>query len=181
MRPLESRIDFVRAGMGVQRYHQRYTHVIDSVGKHSAGVALWLMLMNEQLPSAQLLAAALVHDLPEWVTGDIPAPAKRVMSASARADLACEEDKQLKDNGFDYDLTENEERQLKIADYFDGLSFATEEMRRGNREIFEVGEKYIDYLYTLLYEDSSRTPRERTTLIEQNIFTILVDKWRHTL
>ncbi len=180
MNTLEERIDFVRAGMGVQRYHQRYTHSIDTVGKHSAGVALWLILMNgDKLPSAQLLAAALVHDLPEWVVGDIPAPAKRAMSSDARADLACVEDRVLKDHGFDYDLTDNEWRQLKLADYFDGLMFCVEEKRRGNREVFEVGEKYIDYLYGLLYRTSEVEPREESTPLELKIFEILVKKWRN--
>ena len=163
---LSERLEFARAGLGVRRYHQRYTAEIDTVGKHSAGVAMFLIMMNEQLPSANLLAAALCHDLPEAVTGDIPSPAKRDWSPDARQSLAQQETELLMASNFHYYLTEEEHRQLKVADCFDGLMFCVEERRRGNRYVTSVAQTYTKYLDDM--ELSS---------IEAEIFMLIVQKW----
>lgn len=145
---IADRLSFIRSGMGVRRYHQVHTHAADTVGKHSAGVAMFLILMNDTLPMAELLAAALCHDLPECVVGDIPSPAKRAMSMQAQADLAELENRLLRDNWIDYAmcLTAAEHEQLKLADCFDGLMFCIEERRRGNKEIIGIGDKYLEYI-----------------------------------
>lgn len=153
---LADRIRFMRAGLNTRRYHQRYTAETDTVGKHSAGVAGFLLLMEApELPSARLLAAAIVHDWPECVTGDIPSPAKKAWSRSARAELQRLEDELLQAHGFAHpgQLNADEERKLKMADIFDGLMFCIEEMNRGNREIETVGDTYHAYMKGLVCEE----------------------------
>jgi len=129
---LGDRLQFIRKGMGVRRYHTYHTHDTDTVGKHSAGVATFLILMNEQMPRAELLAAALMHDIPEGTMGDIPSPAKKAMPPDAVIALAHEEKQMLIDRNLFFWLTESEVRQMKLADCFDGLMFCVEERRRGN-------------------------------------------------
>lgn len=155
---LLDQIDFMRRGHGVNRYHQRYTAVTDTVGKHSAGVAGFLILLQEggALPRAAALAAAIVHDLPECETGDIPAPAKRAMSPAARHSLSELEESLLRQHGFEYDLSEDEQRLLKLADYLDGLMFCVEEMRRGNREVSGVGDVYCSYIAQYMHLANAR-------------------------
>jgi putative hydrolase of HD superfamily len=71
----------------------------ESVAAHAHGVALaallLLELVDEPLDRARVLAMAILHDLPEAVTGDLslgasallPSGAKRVMEECALADL----------------------------------------------------------------------------------------------
>ncbi len=142
----EDTLDFVRRGLAVRRYHQRYTAVVETVASHSAGVAMFLIMMNEELPSGRLLAAALCHDLPEGVTGDIPSPAKRAMGVQAKDELDQYEHELLDKRNLVFTLTTDEHRQLKLADCLDGFAFCIEELRRGNRNIIEVGNRYREYL-----------------------------------
>lgn len=159
-------LSFIRQGYAVGRYHQRHTAVRETVAAHSAGVAAFLILMNDELPSNTLLAAALMHDVPEGVTGDIPSPAKRAMSEDAKQDLSMLEDSLLETNGLAYPLTDDEQRQLKIADCFDGLMFCIEELRRGNRVMVEVGDRYLSYIAI-----------QNKTKLEIEIMTTLIRWW----
>lgn len=166
---LTERIWFLRKGLGVNRYHQRYTSVKDTVGKHSAGVAGFLILMQlpGQLPSAELMAAAICHDLPECVTGDIPSPAKRAMGRDAKEALDQQEQSLLERYGFAHNLTSWEQRQLKLADCLDGLMFCTEERYRGNKEVEQVGDVYKGYIKEL----QGLSTKERV------LGSIVIDLW----
>ena len=165
---ISKQLAFIRNGYAVNRYHQRHTAVRETVAAHSAGVAMFLILMNDNLPSSALLAAALVHDIPEGVTGDIPSPAKRAMGAAAKSELEKLEDDLLTDHRiyFDHALTPDESRQLKLADCFDGLMFCIEELRRGNRVMVDVGDRYLSYI-----SESEKNPRE------SEIMNILARWW----
>jgi len=63
----------------IRRWHNSTDHTLresgDTVAAHSQRVAL-LIGMLHPLPPAHLLMCALTHDVPEIVTGDMPAPAK---------------------------------------------------------------------------------------------------------
>lgn len=161
---LAQKLGFIRRGMGVRRYHTYYTHATDTVGKHSAGVATFLLLMNESMPRAELLAAALMHDIPEGTMGDIPSPAKKAMPENAMIALAQEEKRMLGAAELFYWLTQEEVRQMKLADCFDGLMFCIEERRRGNCEIKEVGDRYLQYIGELPASGSVREKELRITL-----------------
>ena len=67
----------------------RGVDVPESVAAHSHGTALatlvLLDLVEDPLDRARALAMAVLHDLPEAITGDIPAPAVRRLGEAARS------------------------------------------------------------------------------------------------
>lgn len=146
MRSLSEKFEFIRDGMNVRRYHQYPTLEIDTVGKHSCGVALTAFLINPDV-SKNALIAAITHDLGESVTGDIPSPTKKRLTAAARDQLDNIELEALNMHDFPTDLlTDEEVILLKVCDYLDGLAFCCEELNRGNRGIRRVAENYIIYI-----------------------------------
>lgn len=154
---LTSRLEFVRNALNVRRFHQYTTNEVNTVGAHSAGVALMCLLIDPRCRK-EVLAGALTHDLGEWVTGDIPAPTKRMLSPLARAELEKVEKDTLFDFNFYYALTPDEITLIKLGDYFDGLSFCVEEARRGNRTLLSVADVYISYLLPFMQERASGHP-----------------------
>src|SRR5262245_13906419 len=61
----------------VRRYHAKRAVVHQTVADHCWGVCVILMwLYYPDLPPNKKLQRALMHDAPELITGDIPAPAK---------------------------------------------------------------------------------------------------------
>ncbi len=62
----------------------------ESVADHTFGVAFVALLLGELVEQpvdmGKLLAMALLHDLPEAVLSDIPAPARRYFSSNAKVD-----------------------------------------------------------------------------------------------
>lgn len=62
----------------------------ESVADHAFGVAFTALMLAEleetPVDGSKLLAIALLHDLPEAVLSDIPAPALRYLSSTAKAD-----------------------------------------------------------------------------------------------
>lgn len=67
----------IEKGHGVRRCHTEAVIKEETVGHHSAHVAAILLTMYApRLPSPELLAAAILHDVPEGYTGDIPANVK---------------------------------------------------------------------------------------------------------
>jgi len=60
----------------------------ESVAAHSHGVAIFVLVLldviDETLDRGRALAMAALHDLPEAVVGDIPAPATRFLPAGAK-------------------------------------------------------------------------------------------------
>lgn len=66
----------------VKRWHCNIDHNLresgDDTASHQWRVAMLLQMLHP-LPSAHLLACALTHDVPEVITGDMPAPAKAGM------------------------------------------------------------------------------------------------------
>lgn len=70
-------LKFFREAMLVKRFHTETVIREDTIGHHSANVAgIILWLYYPEIPSGNLLAAAILHDAAERVTGDIPAPTK---------------------------------------------------------------------------------------------------------
>lgn len=127
----------------VRRFHTE--GIAQNVAEHSAGVALILL---ETVPdcSANLLRAAIYHDLQEGITGDIPATVKWDASEEFRNHLNGLEQQVRETYRFTYTLTEIERRQLKAADVLDGMFTCLEERARGNMEAdgpFEAWESYV--------------------------------------
>ena len=68
----------------VQRFHTVPLTRPQNIGEHSGNVAWLCAWAYGGGVSAGLLTAALCHDLGEYVTGDIPSPAKRTWPSDMR-------------------------------------------------------------------------------------------------
>lgn len=136
------------AGM-VQRYHSVPTITSDTVGEHTFGVVWLCALLSGGAPRAELLLAAVWHDVPELTVGDMPAPAKRRLGLSEA--FATMEQEVL--GGMLRlpipQLTEDEQRILSIADRIDGMLHCCYERALGNQVIEEVYERFLQYIVQL--------------------------------
>lgn len=147
---MKQTLDFIINGAEVKRYHTVKTHTQETVGHHSHGVAT-LCLLFDPNPSTSLLKAALLHDLTEQFTGDIPSPAKRELGIAN--DIGVLEKRLMQNAGISMPaLSNNERRTLKLADIAHGALFCLKEMSMGNVDIRKVYDRYISYAEELNLE-----------------------------
>jgi len=145
--PTMSTIKRYRSGNKVKRYHTCDTIVGETVGHHSANVAILCVQITEEKPSATLLMAALTHDMAEQYTGDVPATAKWD-SPELKAALTAMERR------FDYQwfnihtLTPYGCKVLKQADMLDLCFKALEEINMGNSQFKPILARGVDWLRT---------------------------------
>ena len=117
-------------GCGVKRYHTMLTIRQQTVADHSARVAL---LLHHVAPHcrAEVLLAALMHDLSEFATGDTPSPSKwrwpDLQDALRKAEQAVEHD-----NGFTVRLTNDERHLVSWCDMMELITWGDEEAQLGN-------------------------------------------------
>lgn len=136
-------LEFIQAGADVKRFHTRLTLQSETVGHHSHGVAL-ICLLLEPFSRRQVLAAALLHDLAEHVTGDIPSPAKREYGIGDQVNAL--ESALLRSVGLALpSLHPDEQRTLKLADIFQGMLFCAREISLGNSRMRDVFNNYVSY------------------------------------
>ena len=144
---MKDTIQFIAAGAEVTRYHTVFTFNNETVGHHSHGVAMMVLMMKPDA-SASLLKAALYHDLAEQVVGDIPSPAKRQFGLGERLDKL--ELAVIAEAGIENPkLTDEEARVLKLADIAQGALFCAREMQLGNVRLAPVYSRYLSYAFTL--------------------------------
>jgi len=137
-------LQFMLDGANVKRYHTVTTLVPETVGHHSHGVALLVFMLSKEQPSSNLVFAALVHDLAEHQTGDMPSPSKRQMGISSQFTMW--EENILEDSGWMHEgLTPEEARLLKVADIGQGALYCVEEIQRGNSKMSIVLDRYLSY------------------------------------
>ena len=173
---IAERVDFMRDGMLVRRYHQYTTHETDTVGKHSAGVALFAQMIDPGCRK-EVLLGALFHDLGEGVLGDIPSPTKKMLSQQCRDELDAIELKALEANGYPTELlTDSEVSLLKLCDCLDGLAFCVEELNRGNRSIRGVGDKYSAYIADHLGTSACQYDWYMSGM---DVYSVLTYAWRN--
>ena len=134
-----------RRSNNVVRYHTIKTVAAESVGHHSANVAILCILLAERKPSVQLLMAALLHDMHEQFTGDIPAQAKWE-SAELSSALASLE-KKFDAYFIQYPtLSSEESRILKQADMLDLCFKSLEEINMGNKAFQTILSRGLKFL-----------------------------------
>ncbi len=130
---------FSRAG-DVLRFHTRPQLQPQTVGHHTYGV-LWLVwvLMGGK-PSANLMYAALRHDTPEFITGDLPSPVKRSVGGDKLDELEAEvlEKAHLPAP----ELTDDEQRLLHLADCLEGMRHCVKERQLGNQLMTSCYDRY---------------------------------------
>ena len=136
-------ICMVRRFGGTRRFHaERFVGPPETVFHHSASVALILMMTEPERCTANLLKAAICHDLEEGLTGDIPAPAKW-----ASGNVFEELEHRIREF---YkiphpELTEEELQLLKAADFLDCSLTCLDQRMMGNRFIDNVFENLDRY------------------------------------
>lgn len=142
------RVMLLRDAGAVTRSHTCRTLHHRNVAEHSHGVATLIVVLlqfADAVPSSNLLCAALVHDLSEIATGDIPAPVKRehpdLKRLLNRISTTWEEDNDLR-----FALTEHEQELLLWCDRMDFALYALEEVTHGNRFFVEYLTRILDWL-----------------------------------
>lgn len=146
----------LRKGGHVRRYHTVETIGQQTVADHSWGVAMMVLQLQPDA-SANLLKAALFHDLAEYDTGDTPAHAKW-RSKPLKTALDDLERTVEDDLGIGVDLTSDELITLKVADMLELLWFCVEQARMGNRNVDEIWERGNAFLK----ENSARFHLDRS-------------------
>ena len=141
------RVEMILGGGNTRRFHTMRTITENTVAEHSWGVASFVYIMSDGQCSATVLMACLTHDVAERYVGDVPSPTKRALNIGES--LGAIEDKVLHTAGFCFELTEQEARWLKLADYFDGMLYCIRERTLGNLGMRIVWERFRKYLLEL--------------------------------
>ena len=140
------RLDILRAGGSVQRYHTWRTLRQQTVAEHTHGVmTILLEITPTNLLSPQLLAACAYHDISELLTGDLPSPAKReypMLKAAANQATGDFETGM----GLRMELTIDQQRLLSWADTMECCQWAMEELYMGNRYARRIVVNALNYL-----------------------------------
>lgn len=152
---MTAQFDFYEEGGRVRRYHTVDVLRPQTVAEHVYGVLTILMVLGRHEMSPAMVIAALAHDAPESVTGDIPAPTKRFMrqwGEKGEDIIADWENDILMEFQMEEvvhaqkSLTAAERRDLKIADMLEGLRYCQREHNLGNHDIVPIAERYVEYL-----------------------------------
>ena len=132
--------------MEVSRWHTRQPIFAETVGHHSANVALLIHYLSDGEASKDLLYAALIHDVGEFYTGDLPAPLKK--DDPGLGERVHELDyKYLQQQNIDPPhLVESEKNLLRAADVLDLLFTSRLEIQCGNSDYKEVFQRGLDYI-----------------------------------
>lgn len=149
-------VGYAMKGGGVARYHTIPQLRPQDVAQHSYGVAWLCWALSGCVPSATLLMAALVHDVAEYSTGDMPAMTKRVLNGA----LDELEHSVLKQHGLGtvgLGLTLEERRILKLADILEGWRHSINEVRRGNFEMKVAATNYAGLVRAFELDGQLRT------------------------
>jgi 5'-deoxynucleotidase YfbR-like HD superfamily hydrolase len=149
---LKELLQFIVDGGNIVRYHTAPGLKPNTNAHHSHGVAMLCIILwsdSGRLPRAELLAAALTHDLAEQVASDVSAPAKRLLGI--RKQLHDLEQDVLKEYKLDYEkyLSQEEQRILSLADTLDGLLYTCEEIARGNKKYNVLWGRWQGYVSEL--------------------------------
>ena len=135
----------IRNGLNVKRFHTTHRTQEETVGHHSCNVAA-ILLRLDPLCSRDLLVAALMHDVAEVYTGDVPAPFKWD-NPHVKQGLDDGEDDYVMEHSIpDPEISVEGMQLLKFADMLDLVLSSLEEMGRGNsyaKQLVENGANYL--------------------------------------
>jgi 5'-deoxynucleotidase YfbR-like HD superfamily hydrolase len=116
--------------------HPDLCHTVDPVGGHSERVALILLHFWPDA-SRDLIIAAMMHDLAESITGDMPPSAKEMFPTfdlmERHVAIAA---------GWHVDLSDTDQERLKFADKLDALMWA-EHHRQADTSEWEVARVWL--------------------------------------
>lgn len=143
MRKLTKTVFTMRAGAGVKRCHTFHTTRPYSVGQHTNGMLqlLYATGAHALVRIDEVVARILIHDLPEALTGDIPAPMARALKSSYPNEIDCAEEDFIRRIGFPlpsiyHKLTDKESLIIRTLDSLEFYIFAYEEyFHYGNKAV----------------------------------------------
>jgi len=121
-----------------------------------------LVLAIEPDASALLLAKALTHDVPEFITGDMPATVKRAEPRMAVLFDELEAQIQL-DLDIEYWVNEHEETLLRWCDTAELILWCFEEIKLGNTYAKRIALNGLNYL------GSFKSPNERAAILHRQL------------
>ncbi len=140
-------IQELRDAGAVKRYHTVPTLRTQNIAEHSWNIAC-LVLEIDPEASAELLAAAMFHDVGELYTGDIPANFKWEYPLITKN--LCEAEDMFRDKMAPAHALSGMERDiLKFADTAECVLWCIEEAQMGNRTIKNVLERALAHLEKL--------------------------------
>jgi len=171
----------IEAGL-VRRYHTEPIPIIQTNSQHQWGVAVILLHIAKSGPYVdmeKLRCAALLHDVPERIAGDMPAPFKwSNPEISKMLDVfELEMAKQFDIHHHVTGLTEEEASLLKLADYLEAASFSYSIYRQG----VQFGLQIFHNLYIVLQGQfaiqSNRKATEFLNTMLQELRGIVSREW----
>jgi HD containing hydrolase-like enzyme len=137
----------------VTRFHTVPMVDRQNIAAHSHGVAVLGLMLTSGQCSANFLQAALLHDMGEYRTGDIPSPVKRVLLTQDTLDqLEREEDKgvAMLGCGVHPALALNELGLLRFCDAAEGLLTCLLAVRRGDNTLALALRNFFRYTLATL-------------------------------
>jgi len=151
-------LNMVATGASVKRFHTVPTVGNETVGEHSFSVAMVCLALTEGKASAQLIKAALFHDLAEQHTGDAPATSKWA-NPMLKTVLQAMEESFEESNGLVVDLPPQDKLLLKWADMLSLLIYCKSQRDLGNKNMNVIFSRGVEYLSNL-----DRLPAGQTVL-----------------
>ncbi len=140
---IQRQLRLLMRGSRVSRFHTTPTIKEETVGHHSSIVCGILLLVWPERVTVGLLRYAVFHDSAEFITGDVPSPAKRLMDRSA---LDALESSVLADHHVPLQtLDEDTKRIFKFADNLAGIATCVFELRMGNLHAAEAYTNFTNY------------------------------------
>lgn len=141
----------------VVRFHNHVGIDKQKTAEHQWGVALILEYIYPEC-SKSLLLAALTHDAAEYMTGDIPFPAKQ--SSPELNDMLREmEMRWEEENGVYFDLHHEEKAILKMADILEGMWFCVHQVRVGHINAKRPFRKWRKYFSNTFKDVADKFPK----------------------
>jgi len=120
---IDAGIEAVMRFQSIRRWHMIDTTRQQSIGEHSANVALLAFYIASTVPDGyfgpptSILAPALLHDLPEVFIGDIPTHTKKYLMG------VDELEERLTPSVFNVVATDDKALLIKLCDLADGIRF----------------------------------------------------------
>lgn len=164
------RTKFAREAGEVRRCHTMRIIGEYNVAQHSFNMVTMLLAFHPEA-SSELIKACLYHDLPERLTGDIPATAKWANIVSAEI-LERNEKAILKGVGCSYMLTVDETKWLRSMDIFELYLFCLDQHMLGNKDILVMTER----IEKTILEKSNLYVREIVDIISKK--EQVLDMWK---
>lgn len=144
----------IREAFMIRRFHTvGYIHVTETVGHHTANVLGMIFFLWNDNPSIVLIRHTLHHDVPEWSTGDLPAPTKwgnpGLAAEVNKVEARVIEIAKLETG----ELSELEQATLAYADMMDLCFKCVEEMASGNGTIEPILHRGMAFVGALLEKE----------------------------